>query len=445
MRMHEVRGLLAHRVAAVRTAAANKVENSGAVALRLCSSNRNTRRSPGVATLLLALLLCLPMLAVCAPRIGVATMQPGEIFWERFGHDAIVVDDPANGPPVSYNFGYFDLREPGFLGRFVRGEMEYQLVALPLADDLAYYRDTGRGVSIQWLALSDTEATRLAAALAENARPENARYRYDYFTDNCATRVRDALDTALGGLLQRQLQPRSQGNTYRSEAVRLASPAGWMWLGFDVGLGPFADVPRSRWEDAFVPMHLADGLRNIRRADGRALVAREEQLLPHRIAPEPEARPRRWVTWLLAGLLLAGLALAASHSSARHALWVGLPLWTACAVLGALMLYLWGFTAHRAGWANHNLLLFNPACALLLPGAVRLLRGREPGRLFRTLLPVVAWLAVLSLFLLWLPLQPQRNAPWIALVLPVHLALWWRLRRGTLAAAAAPAHDAPHG
>ena len=59
MRMHEVRGLLAHRVAAVRTAAANKVENSGAVALRLCSSNRNTRRSPGVATLLLALLTTL--------------------------------------------------------------------------------------------------------------------------------------------------------------------------------------------------------------------------------------------------------------------------------------------------------------------------------------------------------------------------------------------------
>ena len=30
-----------------------------------------------------------------APRIGVVTMGPGDIFWERFGHDAIVVDDPA--------------------------------------------------------------------------------------------------------------------------------------------------------------------------------------------------------------------------------------------------------------------------------------------------------------------------------------------------------------
>ena len=399
-----------------------------------------------VALVLLAgALACLPGLAPAGPRIGVATMQPGEIFWERFGHDAIVVDDPAAGPPVSYNFGYFDLAEPGFIGRFVRGEMEYQLVALPLDQDLAYYRDTGRGVSIQWLDLDDAEATRLAAALAENAKPENARYRYDYFTANCSTRVRDALDDALGGLLRQRLQPRSQGNTYRSEAVRLASPAGWMWLGFDVGLGPFADLPRSRWEDAFVPMHLAEGLREIRRADGRPLVAREEQLLPHRIAPEPRARPRQWWPWLAAGLLLAGATLAASQGRPPRALWLGLPLWVACTVLGALMLFLWGFTAHRAGWANHNLLLFNPACVLLLPGAWRLLRGRDAGAVFRGVLLAVMCVAVLSLFLLWLPLQPQRNAPWIALLLPLHVALWWRLGRPALAGAPGAAHDAPHG
>src|SRR5688500_7867394 len=194
-------------------------------------------------------------------RIGVMTMQPGEIFWERFGHNALVVDDPALPSPISYNYGFFDLTEPGFVWRFIRGEMQYQLVALPLEQDLAYYREVGRGVSMQWLDLEPERARRLADALAVNARPENARYGYDYFTDNCSTRVRDALDTVLDGGLQRQMSSRSRGNTYRSEAVRLASPAGWMWLGFDVGLGPFADRPLSRWQEAFVPMRLADSLR----------------------------------------------------------------------------------------------------------------------------------------------------------------------------------------
>ena len=42
-------------------------------------------------------------------------------------------------------------------------------VALPLADDLVLYRDEGRGVSIQWLTLTD------AQELAERARVTRAR------------------------------------------------------------------------------------------------------------------------------------------------------------------------------------------------------------------------------------------------------------------------------
>src|SRR3546814_4938004 len=59
---------------------------------------------------------------------------------------------------------------------------------------------------------------------------------------------------------------------------------------------------------------------------------------------------------------------------------VALPFWVLCVVLAALMLFVWFFTAHRFGWANHNLLLFNPLCLLLLPGGWRIVRGREIGR-----------------------------------------------------------------
>jgi len=232
-------------------------------------------------------------------------MQPGVIFWERFGHDAIVVVDRATGAATSYNFGFFDPSEPGFLGNFVRGRMQYMLVALPLQQDLATYRAEGRGVSMQWLNLTPAQATRLSDALAEAARPENARYRYDYFTSNCATKVRDALDDALDGWLHHQIAGRSRGNTYRSEAVRLASPAPWMWLGFDIGLSRYADRQLSRWEEAFVPMRLADSLDQTRLADGRPLVAGEQVLLPHRIAPQPAETPRPWWPWLLAGIFLA--------------------------------------------------------------------------------------------------------------------------------------------
>ena len=384
----------------------------------------------------LALLLCLTLWPLWAatqdngvPRIGVATMQPGDVFFERFGHNALVVDDPAEPGPLSYNFGFFDPAEPDFVPRFIRGDMRYMLAALPLAEDLAYYRDVGRGVSIQWLDLDPAQARDLAAALAENARPENARYRYDYFTDNCSTRVRDAIDATLGGALRSQLQGRSRGNTYRGDAVRLASPAPWMWLGFDIGLGPAADRPNALWEDAFVPMRLADALRGARNIDGRPLVSGEQVIVPHTQAPEPAERARLLWPWLAAGLGVGALILAAGRAAPRAVAAAALPFWAVSGLLGALMLVLWLGTEHVFGWRNHNLLLFNPLCLLALPGGWRIARGRAPGPVFGWVLLAVLLCGIAALFLHWLPVLPQRNAAWLSLLMPVHLALFWVLQR----------------
>ena len=374
----------------------------------------------------LALLGALWLLAAsawAAPRIGVATMAPGEVFFERFGHNAIVVVDPATGDAISYNFGFFDPGEADFVGNFARGHMMYYLVALPFEQDLMQYRDSGRGVSLQWLDLAPAQAQALADALAERAKPENARYRYDYFTSNCSTQVRDALDAALGGRLKSQLAGRSRGNTFRSEAVRLASPATWMWLGFDLGLGPNADKPMSRWEEAYVPMRLADSLREAKNAAGRPLVQSEMQLLPHRIAAEPAETPRRWLPWLGAGAVAALLIGFAGRRWPRAIAAVALPFWLLCFVAGGVLVYLWGFTEHWAAWANRNLLLLNPLCLLLIPGAIAVLRRRTPPAWFGWLIAAVAGGALLAWFLHWLPLRLQYNQTWIALLLPVHLAL----------------------
>ncbi len=370
-----------------------------------------------------------------APRIGMVTMQPGEVFFERFGHDALVVADPASGRLTSYNFGFFDPSEPDFVGNFARGRMMYYLVALPLEEDLVQYRDAGRGVSIQWLDLPPLQARALAADLAERARPENARYRYDYFTANCSTMVRDALDRAMGGTLQSQLAGRSRGNSYRSEAVRLASPSPWMWLGFDLGLGPWADQPLSRWQEAFVPMRLADGLREAHNSAGRPLVLGEQELLPQRLPPEPAEYARPWWPWLLIGLALGGVILAL-RSRLRLLGGFALPFWLSCGAAGLLLAWLWGFSDHRAAWANRNLLLLCPLALALLPGAWRLLRGHAPGRGFRGVLWCVTGVAALSLPLHWLSLQAQFNMQWIVLLLPIHLALAAVLGRRDLAARA---------
>ena len=174
-------------------------------------------------------------------------------------------------------------------------------------------------------------------------------------------------------------------------------------------------------------MRLADALRQARNSDGRPLVQSEQELLPHRIDPEPKEFARRWWPWLLLGLVVAGGVLALRN---RPRLLAGLALfWLLCAIAGSLLVFLWGFSTHYAAWANRNLLLLSPLAVLLLPGAIALLRRRVPGRMFRVVLWLLAVQAVAALVLHWLSLQAQYNVQWIVLLLPVHAALAWVLGR----------------
>ena len=92
--------------------------------------------------------------------------------------------------PLLYNFGYFDFNQPYFLLHFAQGYMSYQLAVVPFQEDLVGYAYDGRGVSLQWLNMTPAQATKLQRELEWNALPEHATYPYNYFTQDCATRVR---------------------------------------------------------------------------------------------------------------------------------------------------------------------------------------------------------------------------------------------------------------
>ncbi len=399
--------------------------------------------SEGIARRLLALLLfaggaLFGAQAQQAPvddpalRVGLVTMQPGIDYWARFGHNAILIDDGERR--TLYNYGYFDFAQPGFLTRFLRGRMLYRLMALPMERDLAGYAEDGRGVRLQWLDIPPEKAQELARFLAWNALPENADYRYDYFTANCSTKVRDALDLALDGALEKQLRVRSHGYTYRSESQRLAATLPWLYLGIHLGLGPFTDTPLSLWEESFIPMRLRDAVAEARNAQGKPLVIGEVQLIEAVLAGPPASPPEwRW-RFFGAGLIAAVALLFAFRERASKPLRVAAAasvatLWTACGLIGLGLLSLWAFTDHTAAWGNENALLFNPLCLGLLAAVPALAHGRDASRFMRWLSLLVALAAGLAMFLKFLPFRIQSNGDWIALMLPIHVAMAIRLGR----------------
>jgi len=390
--------------------------------------------------LLFLLALCVVPMAragiVDAPAsdldISLMTYGPGDIYWERFGHDALEIRDRVSGEAIAFNYGVFDFDQKGFILNFARGIMAYRMDAETTQSDVEFYAGEGRYVHRQHLSLDIAQKDALRRFMLWNIRPENAGYHYDYYTDNCTTRVRDALDTALGGALGRQLGSWGGAMTYREHTARLMSNQTWLMLGMDLGLGPYADQPMTAWKEAFLPMVLEAELRRVRIGDGakeRPLVDGEEILATGRLLPPPfEAPDLRWPL-LIAGLLLAiPLALPAftRHREARFTFVIAGTLFSVFAGLaGLFMIGLWAFTLHRSAWGNFNLLAYQPLAFLLIPGIWRLRRAGRPMGRFSTRIAAISFATcIIGLLLHLWPDFPQRNMPWLLFALPCWAALF---------------------
>lgn len=353
-------------------------------------------------------------------RASLLTFAPGETYWQRFGHNAILVENTATGANAVYNYGMFDFFQKNFFLNFARGHMVYRLDVDTLDRTLRLYASEGRWVYQQVLALDATQRLQLARFLDTNAEPANAEYRYDYFRDNCSTRVRDAIDHVLGGALTASLRSQPVTVTYRHEATRLMRPILPLALGMDAIMGPAGDTAITRQEQSFVPAVLMQAVAE-QRINGQPLVAEARYLLADQNSPVAPASPLGW-TWLALGI---GLALAAAlallgRSEARGARLgfglIGTLVLLAMGLGGLFMLAAWTLTEHWSMAANWNLLLFSPLAWLLLPAVWR---GKP--RLGSAAMRSLAWLMLLGAALSII--GPQQNAAWIALWLPIHLGL----------------------
>lgn len=372
-------------------------------------------------------------------EVSLVTIGPGRIYWQRFGHNAILVRDTRDGSELLYNYGIFDFTESNFLLNFLRGRMRYSMIGQEPRAELAQYASEGRWIDLQALNLAPARRAELREFLEWNRRPENAKYTYDYFLSNCSTKVRDALDRASGGALRAHTIGRSRGFTFRMQALRLTAPDFWLARGIHAGLGPYTDRPISFWEEAFVPMELARHARDVRIVDDSGasvpLVAAERRVAQAKLA-DPGEMPPQWLWgFALAGLALGALVYATSLVRAKAAARIAfgtlaLGAWLLATIGGLLLLGLWLLTEHRSAWANENLMLFDPLCLLLLPAAFAAFRARwVPSRFAVAVAWLVAAIAGVAAFVKVLPWFRQDDYAWLALWLPVHLAFALALSR----------------
>lgn len=349
----------------------------------------------------LVALLCVTHSGSAAPapaRVSVLTMGPGDHPFTRFGHNALLLEwNPESGrQAIVYNFGTFEFDGLQGVSDFMAGRFRYWLSVSTLEATRRAYAADRRSLAAQQLELTEPERAELYRALADNALPAHRYYDYDYYRDNCSTRVRDALDRVLAGALRRSVVGAGR-LTFRQHTLTLVGDTPWLYFGLDVALGSPTDRPTTRWEELFLPQELHDALAHATRdLDGqRVPLVKSERLLLRADRPALPGEPATpWLALGGLGTALGGLLVVLGHGARRGRAWrvlfgVTTALFgAALGLLGCALVVFWA-SKHWAAHANRSLLACPPwALGLVVLGMGFALGKPRSARPLRMLLAV---------------------------------------------------------
>jgi len=351
----------------------------------------------------------IPLLSDSA-RISLLTVEPGDEVYSTFGHSALRVNDLANHRiDRCYNYGTFEFDQPNFLLKFCRGKLLYFL-------DIESYRGfeygnlaDRRGMREQVLNLDPVQKQRLFELLSVNAREDNRYYKYDFFYDNCATRIRDIVGETFFHQLGYDSTHLLMGTTMRQLLRPYLKPHPWMGFGIDLLLGLPADR-RARPEDfMFLPNGMHDVFAHTAIAAGQPLV-RGERNVPAQPFVREEFQPDIFERplWMMCFVALLGL-LSMANPRTEHVF--DTIFWFVLGLAGLVIALLWFATDHSATKNNLNILW-------ALPTHLLFFWRRNRSEFTQNYFIGVSILAVLVLaFWKWLPQEmPVAALPLVGLV-----------------------------
>lgn len=295
-------------------------------------------------------------------RISLLTCTPGEELYATFGHSALRVIDSNAVTDIVYNYGTFDFSDKDFYIKFVRGKLLYCLSVEEFQNFKAQYIFENRGITEQVLTLTEEESAALRHALNENLKEENRFYNYDFFLDNCTTRLRDIIEKIKKPVpLLPSVMPTIY--TFRNAIHQYlnANKNYWSKLGIDLLLGARTDAVMTPRQQQFLPdnlMFAIDSCTNIQLVQAKASVYAPENFLRSSIA----------ITPMMASIIISVLVMALSFSKrlALKKIYSGFKflLFFLIGMLGILLLFMWWGTDHSMTKNNYNLIWALPTHAV---------------------------------------------------------------------------------
>ncbi len=298
-------------------------------------------------------------------HISLITGRPGQDVYNLFGHSGLRVYDPSIGLDIMYSYGTFDFEDPDFLLKFTQGKLKYFLSVSHYQPFIDSYKREGRTVYEQILNLNDTQKQALFSFLQTNFKPENRYYLYDFFYDNCSTRIRDALKTTLKDDLKYVMEGFPKDKSFRA-CVDPYITKPWIRFGIYLLLGSPADKIASPFDFMFLPDNLMEGLKKSQIKQGNVFVslAPEANIVSQSLISAP---PYPWfnpysLMWGLSGLLLVITVLGYLKKKVAYGL--DFAIFFLMGLVGLLFLFMWLGTNHQTCAWNYNLVWALPTHAV---------------------------------------------------------------------------------
>lgn len=353
-------------------------------------------------------------------EISIITFGPWQQeLYAAFGHSAIRVYDPALNVDAFYNYGAFSFDQPNFYFNFARGHLNYKLDVDPYVPWRDYYISKNRFVHEQILDLTDQQVQKVFEYLYVNALPGNQYYLYDYFYNNCATKLRDVLKAALPNQVTFDSTYITSHYTIRQLTDLYLTKQPWGDLGIDICLGLPMDKVASPYEYMFLPDYIESSFDHASiQTDSAVMPLVKNKIFVYESTPEET--PFHWYhPWIVFGLFLAVTLVITfvQVKSHRDFKWFDAVLFSVVGAVGLLLFLLWVATDHRAAAKNFNLLWAMPLHLVFIP---LYLRSKPIGRQY------FKWIAVLNILLLisWAWLPQQLNVYLIPFVVALTVRAW---------------------
>ena len=289
-------------------------------------------------------------------KVSVLTIGPGESLNDAFGHNAFRIKDSNLGIDVVYGYGEYDFDAPNFYLKFAQGKLNYLISRHNFSDFYRHYLSYDRTIEEQILNFSIQENQKLFDYLENNYKPENRRYLYDFFYDNCATRIRDVAEVATNNDIEFILPKSFEINTFRELIHEHVGLNTWGSFGIDIALGSVIDKEATANEYMFLPKYIHEFFGAAKMNTSEDLVLNSKTIYKEKV--KKSSSKLIFSPIVVMGILAFIIIFVTykDYKKSARSKWLDILLFGVTGIIGILLLLLWFATDHSATAQNYNVL-----------------------------------------------------------------------------------------